>query len=231
MQEGANLQGNDALLHPFLSARTNRQIEDQLAALVREHAEPIITRIIRKKLNVSLKASRGDEENQEALEVAGDLLAVIISDLQEIRAHPEQRTILDFRHYVAVKSYSACADYFRARHPNRSRLKAMLRHHLKRNDQFAIWEGEDRRWLCGLSAWQNENKQPCSFEHLRKAVDGDEAVPKDLVPSGDFARHSPADLLAFVFDKAAQPVELDHLVAIVAGVWRVRDLPVESYDN
>jgi len=236
MQEGTKLQGIDPLLHAFVCALTDRETEDQLAALIREHADPIINRIIRKKLNVPLSASRGDVENQEALELAGDLRAVIISDLQRVRAHPEQKTIIDFCHYVALKCYSACADYFRARHPNRSRLKAMLRHHLKKSDQFAIWEAEDRRWFCGFSTWQseneqNENKQTCSLEHLRNAVDGGGAVPKNLLPSGDFARHSPASLLAFVFDKAMRPIELDHLVAIVAGIWDVRDLPVESYDE
>jgi len=231
MQESGTVQGNDPLLHPFLCAQTSRETEDQLATLLNEHADPIITRIIRRKLGVPLKASRGDEESQEALELAGDLRALIISDLQEIRANSTQKVIIDFRHYVAVKSYSACADYFRARHPNRSRLKAMLRHHLKKSAQFAIWEGGDRRWLCGLSAWQNENRQACSLEHLRKVVDGDGAVPKGIVPPGDFARHSPASVLTFVFEKASQPVELDHLVTTVAGIWGVRDLPVESYDD
>jgi hypothetical protein len=231
MQEPVNLHGLDPLLHPFALSAGGRDTEDQLLTLISEHAEPILSRIIRRKLHVSLRVSGGHEANQEALELAGDLRAAIISELQEIRANPGENKIVDFRHYVAMKAYLACADYFRARHPNRWRLKAMLRHHLKKSEQFAIWEGEDRRWLCGLSSWRNEITQACPLERLRLAVEAGGAVPEVLVHSGDFARHSPAGLLAFVFERSAGPVELDHLVTVVAQIWDVRDLPVESYDD
>jgi len=231
MQESVNLHGIDPLLHRFVVSAGGRDTEDKLLALINDIAEPILSRIIRKKLRVSLKVSGGSEANQEALELAGDLRTAIISELQEVRANPGQNRIVDFRHYVAMKAYSACADYFRARHPNRWRLKAMLRHHLKKSEHFAIWEGQDRRWLCGLRSWQNDSMHACSLERLRLAVELDRAIPGGLLPSGDFARHSPAELLAFVFDRAVGPVELDHLVTVVAGIWNVRDLPTESYDD
>jgi len=231
MQEPVNLDGIDPLLHSFILSANGRDTEDQLLALISETAEPILSRIIRRKLRVSLRVSGGSEANQEALELAGDVRATIISELQEVRANPKQRVIIDFRHYVAMKAYLACADYFRARHPNRWRLKAMLRHHLKKSEEFAIWEGRDRRWLCGMSSWQNDTVQVCPLERLRSAVDVGGAVPGVLLPSGDFARHSPAELLTFVFNKAVGPIELDHLVTVVAGIWDVRDLPAESYDD
>jgi hypothetical protein len=235
MREPVNLDDLDPLLHPFVLSAGGQDGEQdgeqQLLTLITEHAEPILSRIIRKKLRVSLKASVGSEANQEALELAGDLRAAIISELQELRANSGKNNIVDFRHYVAMKAYSAVADYFRARHPNRWRLKAMLRYHLKKSEQFAIWESEDRRWFCGLNAWRSENTRACPLERLRSAVEADLAVSGVLLHSGDFARQSPAGLLAFVFERSVGPVELDHLVTVVARIWDVRDLPVESYDD
>jgi hypothetical protein len=182
MQESVNLDGVDPLLHGFISSADGQDAEDQLLLLICGHAEPIFSRIIRKKLRVSLRVSGGSEANQEALELAGDVRAAIISELQEVRANPKQRIIVDFRHYVAMKAYLACADYFRARHPNRWRLKAMLRHHLKKSEQFAIWEGQDRRWLCGMSSWQNDGVQVCPLERLPAEKDSRRRSP-DILPS------------------------------------------------
>src|SRR6185369_3144487 len=89
-------------------------------------------------------------------EIAGDLQATILSELRESKIKPGRRTIGDFHRYVAIKSYSACADYFREKHQHRRRLKDMLRHHLQQSDRFALWRTESRLWLCGLRSWAGQ---------------------------------------------------------------------------
>src|SRR5438046_10756059 len=91
-----------------------------------EHAEPIIKKILRSKLRVSLN-ERGTQQNQDALEIAGDLRATIVSTLRALRQNPNQTAIASFPDFVAIKTYSACADYFREKHPRRWRLKNLLR--------------------------------------------------------------------------------------------------------
>ena len=80
------LDGIDSILHPLLCSDSEAETEGHLATLVDEHADPIITRIVRKKLRVSLKPSQGHPENQDGLELASELRAGIISELHRIHA-------------------------------------------------------------------------------------------------------------------------------------------------
>ena len=130
---------SDDLLVPFLDARSETASDELLRVIIAEHAEPIITRIVRRKLRVSL-SEHGTQQNQDALEIAGDLPARIISSLRALRQHPATRPIVGFPDFVAIKTYSACADYFREKHPQRWKLKDLLRRHLKQNPRFALWQ-------------------------------------------------------------------------------------------
>src|SRR5262245_41062499 len=130
MGEEIALDAVDALLIPFLRSTHIGESEARLTELICEHADPIITGIIRSKLRVPLVAAQGSVRNQDALEIASDVLVLLLSELRHLKANLSRRTIGNFRGYVAMKTYSACADYFRQKHPSRWRLKNRLRHQL-----------------------------------------------------------------------------------------------------
>src|SRR5215470_1181030 len=99
----------DPLLIPFLGAQGEAESEGFLARLVVETADPVIRGVLRQKLLVSLEVSDGSFQNQDALDLAQSIRALVVSELRKLKANPGERVIADFRHYVAVKAYSACA--------------------------------------------------------------------------------------------------------------------------
>src|SRR6267378_3027427 len=115
MNEQLTVERCDALLRPFVEARDQSIGEVLLTQLIQEHADPIIAKILKSKLRVSLSGSRGTQENQDALEIASELRASLIADLRALQQRPDQKSIKSFPDYVAIKTYSACADYFRER--------------------------------------------------------------------------------------------------------------------
>ena len=68
MEEQNTTPGNDPVLLPFLNAKGERETEQLLGSLITEHAEPVITRVLRKKLRVSMRPAQGSQQNQDALE-------------------------------------------------------------------------------------------------------------------------------------------------------------------
>ncbi|HEV2884891.1 MAG TPA: hypothetical protein VGW36_08535, partial [Pyrinomonadaceae bacterium] len=154
MKQQLIVEKNDALLLPFLQAE-ERAADNVLSNLIQEHADPIISKILKTKLRVSLNSTDGDQMNQDALEMASDVRATLIADLHAVQQHPEQKAITSFRDYVAIKTYSACADYFRERNPRRWRLKNLLRYQLKHNPRFALWKSDNNYWQAGFAEWQD----------------------------------------------------------------------------
>ena len=213
----------DPLLLPLLCAE--QDAAELLAKLISETAEPVIQAIICRKLRVSLRSSDGSVQNQDALDLASSVRALIISELRHLKLNQDEHIIRDFRQYVAVKTYSACADYFREKHPQRWRLKNALRYQLKQNSQFSLWEDERGKWVGGLSVSASQGGEVHVSHHPRGIAD-----VQTLFPEG--APQVPlADLLSLIFEKAGGPLELDQLVMIVAGVQGIKDHPVESYDQ
>lgn len=216
-------EGSDPLLAPFLGARDEATAESLLAALIHEHADPVIAKILKTKLRVSLNGSQGNEQNQDALDIASELRATLIADLRSVQQDRNKKSIASFPDFVAHKTYSACADYFREKNPRRWRLKNLLRYQLKQNPRFALWKAENNRWYAGLSEWQG--------------TAGD-SVPGQLsaaIQESFAARHAddvtPIELLNAVFARAGRPLEFDRVVALSAEFWRITDSPSESVDN
>lgn len=221
---------NDPVLHPFLGSTHETQSEEFLARLICTNADPVIHAIIGRKLCVSLRPSDGRMQNQDAIELLSSVRAVLISELRNLKQSQNERFIGNFGQYVAVKSFSACADYFRKKHPHRSHLKSSLRYHLKHNPRFAIWEGETGESVCGLTEWAPTADRAASINHLPKTLDISASV---LFPEGPVAlgQLSPPDLLETIFRRAGKEIELDQLVVIAAEVWSVKDHPTESYQD
>jgi RNA polymerase sigma factor (sigma-70 family) len=98
------MRPSDPLLDPFLTT-PEPEASELLGRLLQELAEPIIRKVVHFRLG-----------GEARLADARDLLAEIEVRLIE-RLHALKRQagepIADFRGYVAVAAYRACADYFR----------------------------------------------------------------------------------------------------------------------
>ena len=100
----------DPLLLPLLQLKDASDSDRLLADLIREHADPIIYRIIKSELRVSLRQDLGTKENQDTLDLAANLSATLIAELRDLQNNSSQKTTGSFPDYVAIKTYSACAD-------------------------------------------------------------------------------------------------------------------------
>jgi hypothetical protein len=226
MNKQFTAEGSDALLLPFLQARDYPTAEALLAQLIQEHADPVIAKILQSRLRVSLNGSQGSQDNQDALEIAGELRATLIADLRKMQQHPHQKSITSFRDYVATKTYSACADYFREKNPRRWGLKNLLRYQLNHHPQFALWKAENSSWYAGLREWQETSDKGNLFGMLPSS-----AAILEMFATKPTQDLTPLELLGAIFGQVKQPVEFDRLIALAAEVWNITDSPIASVDD
>jgi hypothetical protein len=220
MQHETKDENSDSMLAPFLTAKSESISDDLLRKIIDEHADPIITKILRSKLRVSLD-ERGTQQNQDALELAGDLRATIISTLRTLRQNPNQTAIASFPDFVAIKTYSACADYFREKHPQRWRLKNLLRRRLRQNRRFALWQAEDKRWYASFSGRQDTETQAEQSEAYDSASHPTNGKLSDAQMKSD-------EFLGSLFERSGGRIAFDEVVKIAAETWHIHDLPIES---
>jgi hypothetical protein len=214
----------DALLLPFLHARDRKGSESLLARLISAHATPIIKAVIKNKLRVSLSAADGRFENQEALGIENDVVASLMVELNELQETQDRNVIGNFRSYVAAVTFHACSGYLRRKNPERGQLKSSLRYLLTTRPDFALWQGAEKDWLCGLKQWQGrelartgagppgrDTNGPSGLAHFKLQGDRDiEYVPLE-------------ELLPEVLRKAGRPVAFEELINFVAGLKGIKE--------
>src|SRR5687768_10841288 len=119
----------DALLLPFLSA-TDAEVDEILAVLLREHAEPVIRSVVESKLH-AWHATAESHRGAEAEDLEHEALLQVITALRDCKEH-RNTTIANFHGYVAVIAYHVCYRHFREKRPFRWKLKNNLRYLLTR---------------------------------------------------------------------------------------------------
>lgn len=207
-----NTADADALLAAYADAATDADADAALARLFEEHAEPVVARVVRRKL-------RGDGEEED---LRGQVMLQLLSRLAEFRASQGARPIQNFSAYAAAAAYRACADHLRARHPQRHSLRNKLRYFLTHCAGLALWETADGEWLCGRRVWQDARHAARGelFQELRE--DPRRATERAL-PGLDPQAAGLEGLLPALFDYVGEPLELDDLVAALAEVWGVKE--------
>jgi len=223
MNHSLTLAASDSLLLPFLQAHDPSLAEHLLTDLIQNHADPIIARILKSKLHVSLNDSQGNQQNQDALEIAAELRVTLITDLRAVQQRSLEKSIKSFPDYVAIKTYSACADYFREKNPRRWRLKNLLRYQLKQNSRFALWKAENNTWYAGMSEWAGSIGESNAIRPSNSVL--------EIFSWRDGGELQPAPLLASLFEHLGHPLEFERLVALAAEVWQIADSPLESLDD
>jgi hypothetical protein len=221
------VQNIDEILLPFLQARNEIESESLLARLVHEYADPVIKSILKRKLGVSLTLADRSYNNQNALEIAGDVHALLLAQLHRLKLQPDAASINNFRGYVAVKTYSAYNAYLRRKHPQRWRFKNRLRYLFSHQPVFALWKNAEGEWLCGLASWRDAAQEAVSAQHRGQLHDYLLSSEKLRLPDDLSQRGDPTGALVTVFNAVGYPVELDELVNVITEMWGLKE-PTES---
>ena len=209
----------DLCLRAFLDEADEVRCDQLLEELICQYARPVIKRVIASKLNV--KRGHWDSvEGQDQEDIAEEVVVQLIRRLTLMRSGGAA-SFDNFESYAATAAYNACSNYLRRKYPARSRLRDRLRYIFSHHKQFAIWQFEQREWLCGLDSWRKQKRSRRSSDRLRQL----RADPRSINYFSDSAQQE-QDVLRLVkaiFEFVGAPVALDDLVAVVGDLLGTTD--------
>ena len=199
------VEGNiDELLIPLLDARGGAEADCRIAELIAEHADPVIRAVVLRKVR-RFENRAGSEVDAE--DVRGEVVLRLLARLRTFLSSPAENRIGDFRAYAAVTAHNACHEYLRRKFPRRWSLKNKLRYVMSHQPGLAIWENDQREWVCGLEEWRGRAESGGPLTDLpAQAREG-----------------KPAEGLAAILRARGGPMELDALTGWVAELWGVHD--------
>jgi hypothetical protein len=139
-------QANE-LFRRYLAARNqDEDPEDLLARLVVDFAQPLVGRVVRRRLS-----SVRDVNPQDVEDVCSEALSVLVPRLRDLRTSHDAATVWDFGAYVAGLASHVAFKFFAARFPERSRLRNRLRYVLTSDARFRMWRADGGRSVCALA--------------------------------------------------------------------------------
>ena len=220
--ESSIIHEADSVLEKYLLESDDARSNRLLVQLLCEYAEPIAKRVVTSKLGGDQGRLYNSREAQDTEDVCNDVTVQLLSRLRTLKRDGATGVLTDFSSYVAVTAYNACNLYLRRKYPERHRLKTRFRYILSRDECFALWD-RDGKWVCGLAEWRKAGTALMNRDGLRALREDVELADRSArVISG--AHHQAADLIAFVFTRVQNPLELDQLVTLVLDVSRIREL-------
>src|SRR5437870_7263116 len=154
-------------------------------------AEPVICRIVRRKLGATLRHDDGREQNLDAMDVLGEIRLKLIRKQTE----GEAAAIADWLAYAAMVAYNACADYLRAKYPRRTSLKNALCRLLEKSDRCYIWRLTSGEAVCGYATQRNTSPDSPRIDQLRNDP---WKLPPDVLVSHSFESIAPSALRKIV---------------------------------
>jgi len=219
----ATRQTVDPALIPFISAGDEATSDQALRQVLVEEAEPLINSIVRSKLQTSHIYRGPENERGDLDDLCGDVIVRLVKRLLDLKANPERNPVSNLRGYVTTMTQNACDEYLRYKYPERHRLKNRLRYIVTHTKGFALWETEDRRWVCGFAQWRSSGVKPAISATPDRLLKGIDDFITEALGDQDGARTLPGDLVAAIFDRAGCPVEFDDLVGVIAQLWGIKD--------
>lgn len=188
----------------FLSADERR--EGTIAELIETRVKPIVKGLLRRKLLVSMSLSDDRRDNQDALDVMGDIISQVIPKLRSDKA---DRSIDNLDAYVRTVTVNAYHQYLRRKYPHRLRITNQLRYLLTHRKDLALWESSG--WLCGLSEWRTQELHPVGSEQLT-------AVLEEVKNTCGTGSKDLPNLAMNIFAAAKRPLAFTDLVSVVLTV-------------
>jgi hypothetical protein len=184
----------DSLLEPYLAA-SGEATEQHLEDLLVKEAEPLIRKVVLRKLGPSCP---------DLDDICGDVLAEAAARLRQWKLDSAGCHVESFASYVAVAAFNASSEYLRRKFPRWRGLRDRIHYMLRHDARLAIWESPLAGWLCG----------PAESKGADAA-----AQPPAVDACADARRRAHADSLLAVFRIAGGPLELDALVDLAAELW------------
>ena len=205
---------NDPVLHPFLSARDEPMRLSALERIIRDVAQPAISRVLR-RCRPGLEAAAGPAAVED---VNAAVLLRVVQKLESAR-ESEDEAVSRLDEYVARLTFNAVADVRRQSAPDRARLKRRLRYVATTDGRLAIWD-LPAGTVCGLAAW-------------RDRVDVRAALPVDAESAPESLRDGDrdADALVALLVLADAPLALDAVTELFGELWGVTGGAVLSSDD
>ncbi|MBS1850452.1 MAG: sigma-70 family RNA polymerase sigma factor [Acidobacteria bacterium] len=189
-----------------------------------EEVESAIRAAVRQKLRVTLSASDHREANLDAQDLLGEIRLKLLRKQQSPGEGVE-----NFPAYAATVAYHACADYLRAKYPERTSLKNCLRRLMDKLPDYAVWPAESGDLCSGFAGWRGQKKTVADGARLAAFRENQHQILP--VPGKAFADWTLEDwrkLLDAVFGELDAPLLLDDLIALLAPLVGVEDVPDTS---
>ncbi|MEA2462987.1 MAG: hypothetical protein QOJ98_734 [Acidobacteriota bacterium] len=199
---------NDRALWPVIDAPDDQAREAAIEVLLVEEVKPVIATILQRFRRIE------PDLHIEDLEEISSLAAIKLIRKVRAAATYEEHAIKVLGDYLATLTYNALYDFRRHRYPERHRLKRNLRYLLTRDPAFALWETPES-FVAGLSGWKGQPPKPA-------------ALTRFSATSAMREKARPAEALQAILEHAGHPVVFDSLVDLVAELWGVRDVVLES---
>jgi hypothetical protein len=181
--------------------------------------------VLRRKLSVSLRPDDGRPENQDALELLGDIQLRILQKLQSKATHSGTAEIQNLEFYARQAARNSCAEYLRGRFPLRALLKNRLRRFFRSQISYAEWESEGEL-VCGFAGWRNRPEYKPRTDKIAAALADPSALAEHAWPRKSFDQLHISDWEAIIeplLDALGCAIELDDLVSILAPRLNVKD--------
>jgi hypothetical protein len=160
----------DDVLQPFLSALDESTAQESLGHLISHHAEPIIKKIIRSRLQMASGPATYGRDWQESDDVCAEVILQLIKRMRDLRNNSCVDPVTDFAAYVAVVTSHACDRYLRRKYPARHILRTKIRYLLSHHPSFVLWGKQGRESYCGFAvarSKRSEDGRAISLKDLR----------------------------------------------------------------
>jgi hypothetical protein len=182
--------------------------------------------VLRRKLSVSLRPDDGRPENQDALELLGDIQLRLLQKLQSGATRSGAAEIQNLEFYARQAARNSCAEYLRGRFPLRALLKNRLRRFFRSQISYAEWDVEGDL-VCGFAGWRNRSEYKPRADKISAALADPSALAADAWPRKSFDQLHISDwevIIEPLLDALGCAIELDDLVSILAPRLNVKDV-------
>ncbi|NOT61200.1 MAG: hypothetical protein HOP19_13355 [Acidobacteria bacterium] len=216
MQEQKAFAQLDPLLHPFVQAASESAAQDELEALLALVA-PLTQRI----------TARGRSPEDDCQESLRQTLVA----LRQCRQAPQQYAIGDLQRYASVVASHVTRRSWRNERPVYQQLKESLRHTLRNEAQFALWQTGNGAWLCGLQTQRASTNGWVSSARLTALRAEPLACDEAILPGRDATRVAQAELLAALFGWLGHALRFEQLTPVIFALRRLSEATAVSNDD
>ncbi len=216
-------QEADGLLHQWFREQDKHRARTILDALMRQHAEPLIRRIVGFKLESPRDSSDRGTQRADVEDVCSTAIYNLLARLQRVKSGEGDSTVRNFSGYAAVTAYNACNEYFRARKPAWVRLSMKIRYLATHASTLGLWQTAEGQEVCGL-ARNRGRAADRDIVHLAEAC-------KSLWQHQDPQRLSLSELIETILKAARGPLVLEDLVDLAAEWSGVKETWAQSLDE